>query len=247
MLRLYAEWNRHDGVLTLKSRDNTTAVLTVGSDKAVVNGSDVSLGYTFDLYDGLPVIRIKKLCELFDYDCTMSEDEIVIYACNDEEREQIDKEASYSWEFNNAQNIGSWTARMCNVSFANDGCMTITSTGNDAGVSHTVDFAAEDYTTILIGLRYTPSMDGKFGTVYFSADKGTDSFSVRYDDLTANKSYGDLVIWEINTKSNAAFDGNVELLRFDPSTGTGDVFKVDFIRCTKEEDKDTDFDTSILF
>lgn len=247
MLRLYSEWNRHDGVLTLKSRDNTTAVLTVGSDKAVVDGSDVSLGYTFDLYDGLPVIRIKKLCELFDYDCTMSEDEIVIYACNDEEREQIDKEASYSWEFNNAQNIGSWTARMCNVSFANDGCMTITATDDDAGISHAVNFDAEEYTTILIGLRYTPSMDGKFGTVYFSADKGIDSFSVRYDDLTANKSYGDLVIWEINTKSNAAFDGKVELLRFDPSTGNGDVFKVDFIRCTKEEDKDTDFDTSILF
>lgn len=247
MLRLYSEWNRHDGVLTLKSRDNTTAVLTVGSDKAVVNGSDVSLGYTFDLYDGLPVIRIKKLCELFDYDYTIGEDGITVYACTDEERTELDKTLEYSWEFNNALGIGSWTARMCNVSFANDGCMTITSTGNDAGVSHTVDFAAEDYTTILIGLRYTPSMDGKFGTVYFSTDNGGDSFSINYDSLTEGKYYGNLVIWEIDTTANPSFNGNVELIRFDPSTGNGDVFKVDFIRCTKEEDKDTDFDTSILF
>ena len=90
-------------------------------------------------------------------------------------------------------------------------------------------------------------MDGKFGTIYFSTESGGDSFTVRYDTLTANKKYGDPIIWEIDTKSNASFNGVVKLLRFDPSTGNGDVFKVDFIRCTKDDDSDVEFDYSILF
>lgn len=226
---------------------HSPAIFTVGSDKVTVNGTRTDLGYTFDLYDGLPTIRIKKLCEIFDYDYTIDENQMVIYACTDEERAQIERSRQYSWEFNDELTIGNWTSRMCNVSFANDGYMTITSTGNDAGISHTVDFMAEDYAKILIGLRYTPSMDGKVGTVYFTSDTGTYNIDVRYDTLTANKPYGSLIIWEINTSAETSFNGNIKLLRFDPSTENGAVFKVDFIRCVKNNEGDVEFDTSVLF
>ena len=39
-------------------------------------------------------------------DYTMDENQMVIYACTDEERTQIEKSRQYSWEFNDALTIG---------------------------------------------------------------------------------------------------------------------------------------------
>ena len=70
-LRLYHEWDRFTGKLTLKTVDEKTLVFTVGSDKVTVNGQEQSLGYTFTLRDGLPVFHMKKLCDLIGWKYTM--------------------------------------------------------------------------------------------------------------------------------------------------------------------------------
>lgn len=252
MMRLYHEWDRHNGLLTLKTRDGDEFVFTVGSNIVIVNGTRQSLGYTFSLYDGLPVFRIGALCDLLGYDYDMSESGIVIYACTDAERALIEQTLDYRWEFNSSAEIGSWTTRQCTVSFSGDGCMTITSTNTDPGISHVVNFAASDRPIIRIGFRYTPSMDGRTAALYFASDTtggfGNDnSFAQGYDALTAGKNYGDLVVWEIDTSTNVNFAGNITALRFDPCWVTGDVFRVDFIRCVRDDGGEKGIDVSSLF
>ncbi len=68
-LNLYYHWNRFkgEGVLTLKAPNDTKLVFNVGSDKVIVNGAEVDMGYKFYVRDGLPVLKIKQLCDLIGY------------------------------------------------------------------------------------------------------------------------------------------------------------------------------------
>ncbi len=71
-MRLYYHWNRFegDGVLIIKSPNDTKLEFRVGSDKVLVNGVEEDLGYKFYVRDGLPVFGMKKLCDLIGYKYT---------------------------------------------------------------------------------------------------------------------------------------------------------------------------------
>ena len=85
LMMLYHKWDRFTGTLTIKTRDEKTIVFTVGSDKIEVDGKQQNLGYTFTLRDGLPVFRIKSLCDLLGYKYTVEANKIMIQSCTDEE------------------------------------------------------------------------------------------------------------------------------------------------------------------
>ncbi len=88
-LRLFYEYDRDPGIVKFYSYDEQTLLLTVGSDKAVLNGNTVGLGYKFSLFDGLPVLHLEKLCSLLGYEYAQSGDTINITAATKEELERL--------------------------------------------------------------------------------------------------------------------------------------------------------------
>ena len=85
LMLVFHEWDRFTGTLTLKTRDERTIVFTEGSDKITVDGKEQDLGYTFTLRDGLPVFKIKSLCDLLGYKYTIEGNKIIIQSCTDAE------------------------------------------------------------------------------------------------------------------------------------------------------------------
>ena len=85
MMMVFHEWDRFTGRLTIKTKDERTIVFTVGSDKITVDGKEQELGYTFTLRDGLPVFRIKQLCDLLGYKYTLDGNTLKIQSCTDAE------------------------------------------------------------------------------------------------------------------------------------------------------------------
>ena len=77
------------GESSTMTKDEKIIEFTVGSDIITVNGEEQALGYAFVLRDGLPVFRIKSLCELLGYKYTLDENKIMIQSCTDYEYEML--------------------------------------------------------------------------------------------------------------------------------------------------------------
>lgn len=88
-LRLFYEYDRDPGLVKFYSYDEQTLELTVGSDKAVLNGKTVDLGYKFDLFDGLPVLHVKKICDLLGYKYEENDSTLNITAATQKELERL--------------------------------------------------------------------------------------------------------------------------------------------------------------
>lgn len=73
MLNLHHSYNRFTGKLLIESKSHSVT-LTVGSDKAIVDGNETDLGYTFSLRDGLPVIRLNKICTMLGFKVSLKDD-----------------------------------------------------------------------------------------------------------------------------------------------------------------------------
>jgi hypothetical protein len=88
-LRLFYEYDRDPGLVKFYSYDEQTLELAVGSDKAVLNGKTVDLGYKFDMFDGLPVLHVKKICDLLGYKYQEDNDTLNITAATQKELERL--------------------------------------------------------------------------------------------------------------------------------------------------------------
>ena len=74
------------GGVSAESNEVTfSATVKSVSDKIEVDGKEQNLGYTFALRDGLPVFRIKSLCDLLGYKYTVEANKIMIQSCTDAE------------------------------------------------------------------------------------------------------------------------------------------------------------------
>ncbi|MBR2336091.1 MAG: glycoside hydrolase family 99-like domain-containing protein [Clostridia bacterium] len=91
LMMLHHEWNRVDQTLTIKTADERTLIFKVGSDRALIDGVDIALGYTFKLRDGLPVFKIINLCNMLGYKYFMCDNILNIQSCDDEESESLRK------------------------------------------------------------------------------------------------------------------------------------------------------------
>lgn len=154
MLRVYYEWNRADGVLTLKTADKKTLVFTLGKDTASVDGKEVPLGEQFTLRDGLPVFRIKKLCELLGYTCEISPSEIKITAASEKELAYLASIKPNEWYFDSYGDDEGWIPQKSSIEVS-DGKLYGTPIDSDPAVKHSVDFDASEYTHLLLGIRYS--------------------------------------------------------------------------------------------
>lgn len=78
LMSLYHEWDRQNKTLTLKTRDELTVIFKEGSDSIIVDSVTKPLKYTFCRRDGLPVLRIKDLCDKLGYSYSVTNDCFII-------------------------------------------------------------------------------------------------------------------------------------------------------------------------
>lgn len=73
-----------------------------------MDGKEVPLGEQFTLRDGLPVFRIKKLCELLGYTCEISPSEIKITAASEKELAYLASIKPNEWYFDSYGDDEGW-------------------------------------------------------------------------------------------------------------------------------------------
>ena len=249
-LRVYHEWDRFtgNGVLTLKTRDERTLVFAVGSDKVILDGKEQPLGYTFRLRDGLPVFRIKKLCELLGYSYTMDGEMVIVQAATDAEAKALADRKPNEWKFDIAGDSEGWTVQNGSA-IAMNGKLTVTPTSGDPAILKDVEIDATEYGKVTLGIVYTEIMEKSTPQLYFttvaspkySADKCVNG---KYD--LAGKKIGDTVEVVFELTGTEGYYGLVNRLRIDPFNGT-DTFEIDYVLCHKNESTPSESEEEAAF
>lgn len=239
MLRLFYEWDRYtgDGVLTLHTYDERTIVFTVGSDKITVDGVSQELGYTFELYDGLPRFHIKKLCDLLGYKYTVEDNFLMIQACSDEEYELIKNRPENSWDFSLQGELEGWKIQQGSAIVGANGTLELTPTGIDIAIIHDVYFDAGKYSIVRVGVKYDPNVINQNAVLFFKTKGGS------YDgDHVISASYnkegkqeGDTVEVIFVLSDCQYYGGTITGLRIDPCAGLFPI-EIDYVRCEYVEE-----------
>ncbi len=241
-LRLYYEWDRFtdDGVLTFKTYDEHTYVFKINSDKVLVDGVEKNLGYTLVQRDGMPVFHMKKLAELLGYKVKMNENVMEIQAATDTEYAALNSRVENQWEFNLAGMTEGFTAQQGAVSVGEDGRLSFTPTGADVAVIRSVNFKADEYTHIVVGIELNDAVAAGTSQLFFTTSTSTSYTGDKVLNAKANiegKNKGDVVEVTFNLRDNDKFSGTITGIRFDPFNMKSE-FKVDYIRCEKREVKE---------
>ena len=240
MLRVFYEWDRFtgDGVLTLHTYTEHTYVFKVGSDKVIVDGVEKALGFTFTLRDGLPQFHMKKLCDVLGYKYVEKDNTLFIQVCTDEEYENLMNKVENSWDFNMPGELEGWAIQQGSAVVEKEGTLKVTPSGNDIAIKHSVEFAANRYTVIKVGIKYNASFMNQQGLLYFttksSSEYSGDKMIVGKYDIEG-KQEGEIVELIFNLADSANFVGTITGMRIDPFTGTT-PFEVDYVYCLYDEE-----------
>ena len=246
IMRLYYEWDRFtdDGILTLKTYDDVTAVLKVGSDKALVNGVEKPLGFTLTFRDGLPVFHMKKLCDVLGYEYTMDGGRMEIKTAEGELYDYLVYAAKNpaAWFFDIDGEIESWGVQ--NGSYVvEDGHAKIAPTNADPALYRTVSYNAEAFNTITVRVKYNDTMseEGVEAPLLFfmtSADTGyaaARKIIGEYAMETLKDGYVDVYFF---MPTNTLYTGEITGIRFDPYN-RNTPFEVDYIKLENRDKRYT--------
>ena len=96
----FHEWSRKTGVLKLTTRNNTEFVFTVGSDKALVNGSEKALKKPIALKDGLPVLPMYFIYTEAGIDYEKDGTTVTAKLVDESYKELLANRKKYEYEFN---------------------------------------------------------------------------------------------------------------------------------------------------
>ena len=249
MLNMTYTWNRYTGILTLEGKKNHTVVYTVGSDKALVDGKEKALGYTFSLYDGLPVIRLKQLSDFMEYEFKAQDD----YKFSIRSTDNVQEIYSYgvSWDFDAPSSTLGWVVtNRTSVLIANGHIQASSANGSDPTVSlSNMDLLTKDYSQLRVGVRASKAaLEGKFCQVFYATSSTGPNFNWQnsfkhYYDVSDYKD-GDLYEIAFNMSSAPLWQGTLDSLRFDPFNGLED-FSIDYIRLVRKGDEEAAGDIRI--
>ncbi len=241
MLNMSYTWNRYTGILTLESEKHTV-VYTVGSDKALVDGKEHTLGYEFSLYDGLPVIRLKQLSSFMEYEFKSLGD--YKYSVKSADTVQDVYEYGVAWEFDAPSSTEGWKVGNRSTAIVANGCINPSgATGPDLTLTHeNVDLQTSKYSQVRVGIRADKSvLEGKFLQVFFTTSTTgpyfSENSSFRHSYDVSNYNDGDLYEIAFNMSASDSWQGTLDSLRIDPFNGLDDV-SIDYIRLINKGDEE---------
>lgn len=237
MLNLHHSYNRFTGKLLIESKSHSVT-LTVGSDKAIVDGNETDLGYTFSLRDGLPVIRLNKICTMLGFKVSLKDDVMDIVSTDTVHSDTPLKKDYYGWNFDNTGNTEGWYTGLSSLTVAN-GNMYINNPRQDdmqMYIDEGILIDASTYTTLKIGMYVKPEdVSGKFFQMFFHAGDGlSEDKSVKYYYDPSLIKEGELFEFEIDLSQNLKWAGKMKFLRIDISSAKLEC-AIDYIHFVSEQ------------
>ncbi len=217
MLNLFHTWNRYDGKLYVESKTHTLE-LTVGSDKALLDDKSVNLGYTFSLKDGLPVIRLKKFCEMLGHTATI-ENGIISIVSTDKTLLNPQKADYYGWDFERVGNNEGWYTYDSIVSVVNGRMYMESPIIEDIHLfSPEILVDSNKYKKLAVGMYANPDeLKGKSFQMFFrtSGQSLDEKKSVKHKYDTSVMKEGELYEFVIDLSENENWYGVINDLRVD--------------------------------
>ena len=234
MLNLFHTWNRFDGVLHVESKYHTLE-LSVGSDMALLDGEETYIGYTFELKDGLPVIRLKDFCEMLGYEAEFDADGNLIISSADNDAVTPYHDGYIGWNFDKAGNLERFTSPNAALS-VNEGKLSILSP-NSADInlfSPKINIDASKYTKLAVKVKADPRvLAGKYFQMFFAVSGSS------YSQANSVRHYYDgSSEFIIDLTQNSAWTGVISNFRFDVFDRQAEC-QIDYIRFI-EEGQETD-------
>ncbi len=236
-LNLYYVWNRHTETLTVESKTNKL-VLKVGSNKAQLDGKTVDLGYTFALFDGLPVIRLGKFCKMLGFDAKLEDDVMIIKSNNREE--PVEKEY-FGWDFDRDMDLEGWMQSTATPNAINGFLQLRNPSISDVQVfSPNFNIYAADYERLTVGIRVKEpkKLKGHYFQIFYDANGASytekNSLKAQWNDLDPKKD--ELIEIEFDLTKQEGWKGSIINLRVDPFNSSSEC-DIDYIRLYPSKNK----------
>ena len=242
LLNLYYEWNRWDGILTVKANNGTVMVFTVGSDKVLVNGKEEKIGAKVEVIDGLVTVPYMFICEKAGHKVEKNEStySVVVREGLKEKLEAEAKKANW-FEFSTTGETQGWSVNNGQGTVLN-GIFAFTaspvpsaSTGFDPSISNkALNVPTAYYKTMEIRMKVTldEGDDPNMSKIYFATTTQgslSESKTLRFNLLDYEPDAQGFRTITLDASKNELWKESVTQIRFDP-TDFGGYYEVDYIR-----------------
>jgi len=232
------KWNRWTGKLELLSYNGTEIILTVGSDKALVNGVEKALKKKVELYDGLVMLPMIFIYDNIGANYKLDGKNLTVSMRGTDYLEILENRVPYEFEFLIPGDNEGWTVGGGGVASVKDGMLTSTSVFNGTRYDPTLtlkSLAVETRkcpsATVRLKIDYHEKIDQSV-VMYFATSNGTslsESKTVRVDTskLTPDKDGFYEITFDFTSNEN--WTGTTKEFRLDP-TNSNCTFTIDYIR-----------------
>lgn len=237
-LYAYHEWNYATSTLTLY-RNKHSYTFTAGKNYALVDGqTQVPLGGTIFLQDGVPMLPIQGLAHTLGLHC--SHDGKVYYITTAEQ--SLYEHTEGVWKFNTPGDSKGWSETNATISFGDD-FMQMTAVKKSDGTYDpmmsigNLDLDCSVYKTLEIKCKWslTSAANGRLG-FYFTTDQDknlSESKTAKCDISSDSNGYQ---ILRFDMSANANWNGMLNELRFDPFDCAGTI-EIAYIRFAEAEEE----------
>ena len=219
MLNLHYTWDRYTGSFHVESKKHSLDMKT-GSSKAVYDGKEIDLGYTFNIRDGLPVIKLVKFCELMGHKAELDlEANTLTITSTDRKAISPVKEEYYGWDFDIDGNNEGWHTSDSIVSVGNGKLYLDNPVHFDMHLfSPEVAISSSKYTKLKVGMYADPDeVKGQSFQMFFRASGQSldEKKSVKHKYDISKMKKGELYEFEIDLAANENWYGIIYDLRID--------------------------------
>ena len=254
----YYEWNRWNGKLLVRAQNGTEFNFTVGSNKVLVDGVEMTLKKEIEVHDGLVTLPITFIYDNAGYNYTVEDGKITVKLRDENVEDSISSRVENEFEFNVDGDFEGWETRVSSAT-VNDGYVAIfpelerDDVYDPQFINQKLNVDTRLYDTITVRMKQEddPSYNKHitdvviyFATATENSFAGDKQVRVNMANLTADEDGFKTATF--NMASHAKWTGICTGIRIDPSNGPG-VYTIDYVRINRnaegklsgEEDEET--------
>ncbi len=235
----YYEWNRWTGKLMIRTYTDHEFNFTVGSDKALVDGKEVTLNSKIELIDGVPMIPVFFIYDNAEYVYEKVDGGLKVIIKGIDVEKILESRKANKFEFNVPGDNEGWRVSGASGGVIDSGVMYFEATLNNNRYDSQIvldkpTMKAADYNKAEIRIKpvYKDDFVDKTVVMYFSTDtepalSEKKTARIGFEEATPDAEGYYTGIFDFS--ENESWKGNIKLLRFDPPNRPGE-FYIDYIR-----------------
>ena len=241
----YFEWSRYTGRLYILTKNDREIVFNVGSDIALVDGTETKLAKPIELRDGLPVLPLFFIYDIAGIEYIYENKQITVYVSGKQYIDEINNRVPFEYEFNIPGDNEGFSAADATMAIY-DGFMQCEALKREDNPNqpydprHTlsgINIPAAKYNKVVIGMKHKfadPSTETSKVEMFFitSSDASWNQEKSASADIVGNSS-NEVIEYTIDFSDNSAWNNSITSIRFDPITCAGS-YEVDYIRFVQD-------------